>query len=215
MQLRWADLQRWPLCLCSLFHLFSSIPILYVFFVMSLRLRWVDALYCLSQYLFVPIGLDLWSGGGNASPDIMFARLAIGTVTIVILTFFMLFGNVTLKLWSPIIALFCGYIISYFTGQLHFEHALHASWIGLPPFEWPGLEVHITGMHIPLLFAFGMAMMASMIENTGNIMLVQQISTRDFRRVSYDQVQGGLYCDGLSKVAGGLMGNRCAFDLLR
>lgn len=29
---------------------------------------------------------------------------------------------------------------------------------------------------------------------------------RDFRRVSYDQVQSGLYCDGLSKIAAGLLG---------
>jgi hypothetical protein len=37
-------------------------------------------------------------------------------------------------------------------------------------------------------------------------MLVQQVSLRDFRRVSYDRIQGGLYCDGVSKVAAALFG---------
>lgn len=71
---------------------------------------------------------------------------------------------------------------------------------------WPGIEMDIGSIHIPLIFAFSMAMLASVIENTGNIMLVQKISKRDFRRVSYDEIQGGLYCDGLSKITAGLLG---------
>ena len=78
---------------------------------------------------------------------------------------------------------------------------------------WPGLELELSGLHVPLLLAFAIAMLISVIENTGNIMLVQQISQRNFRRVSYDRIQSGLYCDGLSKVAAGMLGT--AFRGLR
>jgi NCS2 family nucleobase:cation symporter-2/xanthine permease XanP len=154
----------------------------------------------------VPIGLDLWAGAPDTLPEVRFARLGVGGVTVLILTLLMLFGNGRLKLWSPILALLGGYGAALATGLLHFEHSAGAAWIGLPPLAWPGIETRITTLHTPLLLAFGMAMIASMIENTGNIMLVQQISKREFRRVSYDQVQAGLYGDGLSKVAAGLLG---------
>jgi xanthine permease XanP len=152
----------------------------------------------------VPIGLELWSGGGAAVP---LARLATGGITVMTLTVLMLFGGTTLRLWSPLLAMGCGYAMAFLTGELVFQHATHAAWIGLPTLSaWPGFELNLQSTHLPLLLAFGMGMVASMIESTGNIMLVQQISTRNFRRVSYDQVQSGLYCDGLSKVAAGLLG---------
>ncbi len=100
-----------------------------------------------------------------------------------------------------------GYVAAVFLGQSSFEHSIAAPWFGLPAFSaWPGLDLSAAWGHLPLLLAFAMAMMASAIENTGNIMLVQQISTRNFHRVSYDKIQSGLYCDGLSKVLAALLG---------
>lgn len=154
----------------------------------------------------VPIGLELWVGGADLGRDQTLARLAVGGITALTLILLMLFGSGGLRLWSPILALAAGYGSALLLGQLRFEHAAHAAWFGLPPLVWPGFATHLDAGHVPLLLAFGMAMVASMLENTGNIMLVQQISTRDFRRVSYDQVQAGLYCDGLSKIAAGLLG---------
>jgi len=158
----------------------------------------------------VPIGLGLWAGSSvpeAAASTVSFARLAIGAVTVLTLTLLMLFGSTALRLWSPLIAMASGYGLAFLTGELNFDNTASAAWIGLPELSaWPGLELNIQAMHLPLLFAFGMGMVASMIESTGNIMLVQQISTRNFRRVSYDQVQSGLYCDGLSKVAAGALG---------
>ncbi len=155
----------------------------------------------------VPIGLSLWAGSlrPGASPSL--ARLVTGGVTTLSLTLLMLFGKPKLRLWSPLIGMACGYITAALTGLLDFENTTSSVWFGLPDLNaWPGLETHLHWDHLPLLLAFGMGMVASMIESTGNIMLVQQISTRDFRRVSYDQVQSGLYCDGLSKVAAALLG---------
>jgi len=154
----------------------------------------------------VPIALDIWAGSGvETSARMSLAKLGVGGLTAITLTVLMLFGG-RFKLWGPLVSLAIGYLAAAATGQLHFEHTLNAPWFGLPPLSWPGIEINLGGIHLPLIFAFSMAMLASVIENTGNIMLVQQISQRDFRRVSYDQVQSGLYCDGLSKVAGGLFG---------
>jgi NCS2 family nucleobase:cation symporter-2/xanthine permease XanP len=188
-----------------------SVPVvfLYTFFIRFFRHIITPAVggvvILLIATSMVPIALEIWSGSGPASTRMSVAKLGVGSLTALTLTVFMLFGG-RLKLWGPLLSLGTGYAAAALTGQLHFEHTLQASWFGLPPWSWPGIELHLTATHLPLLFAFTMAMLASVIENTGDIMLVQQISQRDFRRVSYDQVQAGLYCDGLSKVAGGLFG---------
>lgn len=189
-----------------------SVPLIFVytFFIRFFRHIITPAIggvvVLLIAISLVPIGLEIWAGTESMTTDMSLTKLMIGGVTALVLTLCMLFGNVTLKLWSPVISIGCGYIASALTGQLHFEHTLSSPWFGLPPMAWPGIETNISGMHVPLLLAFGMAMLASMIECTGNIMLVQQISKRNFRRVSYNVIQGGLYCDGLSKVTCGLLG---------
>jgi len=190
-----------------------TVPIvfLYTFFIRFFRHIITPAVggvvILLIAVSMVPIGLGLWAGADPASSTVTLVRVGIGAVTVLTLTLLMLFGCTTLRLWSPLIAMACGYGTAFFAGELAFEHAVNAAWFGLPQLSgWPGIELNLNALHIPLFFAFCMAMVASMIESTGNIMLVQQISTRDFRRVSYDQVQSGLYCDGLSKIAAGLLG---------
>jgi NCS2 family nucleobase:cation symporter-2/xanthine permease XanP len=190
-----------------------TVPIvfLYTFFIRFFRHIITPAVggvvILLIAISLVPIGLDLWVGSaGGASNGEMIYRLGIGGVTVLMLTVFLLLGNTTLRIWSPIIAMVCGCCVALSVGQLHFNHAMAAPWFGLPPMAWPGIELNLQVVHLPLLFAFAMSMIVSMIENTGNIMLVQQISQRNLKRFSYDRIQGGLYCDGLSKVLAGLLG---------
>lgn len=197
--------------LASISLMTAPIVFLYTFFIRFFRHIITPAVggvvILLIAVSMVPIGLGLWAGGDGTAAAVSYSRLGVGAVTVLTLTLLMLFGCTALRLWSPLIAMASGYGTAFLLGELTFNHALTAPWFGLPPVSaWPGLEFGIQDIHYPLIAAFGMAMMASMIESTGNIMLVQQISTRDFRRVSYDQVQSGLYCDGLSKVAAGMLG---------
>ncbi|HMM38525.1 MAG TPA: solute carrier family 23 protein [Desulfovibrio sp.] len=192
--------------LATMSLLTAPVVFLYTFFIRFFRHIITPAVggvvILLIATSMVPIGLGLWAGE-TASVT----RLGIGAVTVLILTLMMLFAPPALRLWGPLLAMGGGYGAAALTGELHFEHAVHAAWFGLPQLSaWPGLELDLHSAHLPLFLAFGMGMVASMIESTGNIMLVQQISTRDFRRVSYDRVQGGLYCDGLSKITAALLG---------
>ncbi|OGR38159.1 MAG: hypothetical protein A2051_03155 [Desulfovibrionales bacterium GWA2_65_9] len=190
-----------------------SVPVvfLYTFFIRFFRHIITPAVggvvVLLIAMSMVPIGLGLWAGDLTSGASVSLARVGTGAVTVLSLALLMLFGRPALRLWSPLIAMACGYATAFACGEVSFANTLRGAWFGLPLLSaWPGLELDIHSAHLPLLLTFGMGMIASMIESTGNIMLVQQISTRDFRRVSYDQVQSGLYCDGLSKVAAGLMG---------
>ncbi|MBG0777461.1 MAG: hypothetical protein H0S85_13635 [Desulfovibrionaceae bacterium] len=195
--------------LATMTLLTAPLVFLYTFFIRFFRHIITPAVggvvILLIAVAMVPISLDLWAGEPTARAAPM-ATLGVGGLTILVLTGLMLFGNAALRIWSPLLALACGCAAALAAGQLHMTRAAALPWFGLPPLAWPGIETHLSVGHVPLLLAFAMAMLVSVIENTGNIMLVQQISLRNFRRVSYDRIQGGLYCDGLSKVVAGLLG---------
>ena len=117
----------------------------------------------------------------------------------------MLFGNRTLRLWTPLLALGAGYLLSWALGLLELHQFSASSWIGLPGMHWPGLVTDLNMSHLPIFAAFFMAALAGSIEGTGNIMLVQNVSRRD-KKISYDRIRSGLYCDGLGKFLCGMGG---------
>ena len=154
----------------------------------------------------VPVGLELWQGGSPGDPGFgSLNNYLVGAFTMGTLLFFMLFGNQTIRLWTPIIALGGGYALSFFLGTLDLHHTLASPWIGLPGTAWPGLTFDLNFSHLPLLAAFTMATLAGNIEGTGNIMLVQSVSRRD-KKINYDKIRSGLYCDGLGKFLSGAGG---------
>jgi uracil-xanthine permease len=155
----------------------------------------------------MPIAIDLWQGGGPHMPHYgSYQNYIVGLVTMATLVVLMLFGNSTLRLWTPIIGIGAGCAAAFFFNLFTFEHFLNASLIGLPQGSWPGLTLDLNFSHIPLFGAFAMAALVSAMEGTGNIMLLQQVSARRFRKVDYSRVQGGLYCDGLGKTLSGFLG---------
>ncbi|NCC26311.1 MAG: hypothetical protein EOM25_14125, partial [Deltaproteobacteria bacterium] len=155
----------------------------------------------------MPIAIELWQGGSPDNPGFGSPQnYLVGLVTMAVLVLLMLFGNGPLRLMTPILGLAAGCLTAALFGLYRFEHVLIAPWFGLPSGTWPGLSLDIGLEHLPLLAAFVMAALVSAMEGTGNIMLLQQISLRRFRKVDYRRVQHGLYADSLSKCLAGLAG---------
>ncbi len=155
----------------------------------------------------IPIGLDLWMGADSSLPSFgSGASYLTGTVTIVALMVLMITGNRVIRLWTPIIGMGVGYLTAWSFGLLELTHFHSAPLFGMPQGHWSGIAVDLDIKHLPLAAAFLMVALVSAIEGTGNIMLVQKVSERDFHKVRYDRVQGGLFCDGLVKLLAGVAG---------
>ncbi len=155
----------------------------------------------------MPIAIDLWQGGGPDMPHFgTYRNYLAGLITMTVLVLLMLFGNSTIRLWTPILGIGAGCTAAYFFGLFTFEHSHSSPFFGLPSGEWPGLTLDLHWAYIPLAGAFFMAALVSAMEGTGNIMLLQQLSVKKFRKVDYSSVQGGLYCDGLCKGLSGTLG---------
>ena len=154
----------------------------------------------------IPVGIGLWQGGDPLGAGFgSFENYIVGFVTMGSLLALMIFGARAIRLWTPLIALSCGYLMAGFFGLLDMHHFNSSAWFGLPGTEWPGLTLDFKAAYIPIFAAFFMATLAGSIEGTGNIMLVQTVSRRD-KKISYDRIQSGLYCDGLAKFLSGLGG---------
>ena len=81
-----------------------------------------------------------------------------------------------------------------------------AGWFGLPQADWPGIEMRFQADHWPVFIAFLIATVAGTIETVGDVVAVQKVSKRNFRKVDYDSVQGALYADGVGNFLAGLAG---------
>ncbi len=155
----------------------------------------------------MPIAIELWQGGDPAVPGFgNMPHYLTGAATLVPLLGLMLFGNTLLRLWTPLLAIASGCAAAWLFGLFHFSHFHASPWFGLPQGSPPGLSFDLQLAHLPLLASFVMASLVSAMEGTGNIMLLQQLSQRDYRKVDYARVQGGLYADGMGKLLAGMTG---------
>lgn len=155
----------------------------------------------------MPIAIALWQGGGPDMPHFgTYRNYLTGLITISVLVLLMLFGNSTIRLWTPILGIGAGCMAAWFLGLFAFDHFSNSSLFGLPQGNWPGLTLDLQWSYLPLLAAFFMAALVSAMEGTGSIMLLHQLSLKKFRKIDYSRVQGGLYCDGLCKGLAGIAG---------
>lgn len=189
----------------------APVVLLYAYFLRYLRHIVTPAIggvvVMLVAVALVPIGLEQWMGGAPSLPSYGSAAACItGVITIFTLTVLLLLGNNAIRLWTPIIGLVAGYLSAWHFGFLDLTHFHSAPVFGLPRGEWPGLATDLKWEHAPLAAAFLIAALVSAMEGTGNIMLVQQVSERHFHKIKYENIQGGLFCDGLGKLLAGLSG---------
>lgn len=154
----------------------------------------------------VPVGLHEWVGKEGSAFHGSAEHLLIGTSAMWILLGLSLFGNRTLRLWCPLLGFGGGFLVSWMTGLVNFDHLAGYAWLGALPGKWPGLTFDLHMDHLPLLIALAVLTVINGVQAIGNSMAVQAISHRVPRRIDYDVVQGTMYGDALGNVASGLLG---------
>jgi NCS2 family nucleobase:cation symporter-2/xanthine permease XanP len=114
--------------------------------------------------------------------------------------------NGKLRIWSILIGVGSGILLSLWMGYMDFTPIVEQKWIGFPRGEWPGISFDFSGQAFSLLIIFMIATLASSIESIGDAISVQKVSHPDFKKVDYASVQGCLNSDGLSNILAGAVG---------
>ena len=156
--------------------------------------------------MVVPIGLEMWTGPKGKPGFGSMENLAVGVFTFTTIMGIAVFGSTNIRLWAPILGTAIGYGAGLFWGLVDYSHLGSAPWIGLPQAGWPGFQFHLTAEAIPILITFGFATLVGTVESVGDVMAVQRISERNFKKIDYDRVQGCLYADGIGNCLAGLTG---------
>ena len=154
----------------------------------------------------IPITLGLWVGEEGSPGASSRANLLIGLATFLTMLGCAVFGSKRLRAWGLLLGIGSGYVTAALFGQLEMTNLNAAGWFGLPRADWPGIEMRFQAAHWPVFIAFLIATVAGTIETVGDVIAVQKISKRNFRKVDYDSVQGALYADGVGNFLAGLAG---------
>ena len=134
-----------------------------------------------------------------AAPIAAFVTLA--TVIVLVLR-----APASWRLWSPIIGIGAGCIVSIPFGIYDAQQILDASWIGVPFKSWPGIDVSPGVEFWALLPAFIVVTIVGAIETIGDGVAIQRVSNRQQKATDFRVVQGALNADGVGNLLSGLMG---------
>ena len=152
----------------------------------------------------VPLLFDALADVPEGSPDAAAPVAALLTLTTVVAL--VLRAPPAWRLWSPLIALIVGCVVSALFGIYDLSGVLDADWIGIPWGAWPGFDVTPDVKFWALLPAFVMVTIVGAIETIGDSVAIQRVSRRRPRATDFRVVQGSLNSDGVGNLLSGLLG---------
>ncbi len=152
----------------------------------------------------VPLLFDALADVPEGSSDAAAPVAALLTLTTVVAL--VLRAPPAWRLWSPLIALVVGCVVSGLFGIYDLSGVLDADWIGIPWGAWPGFDVTPDVKFWALLPAFVMVTIVGAIETIGDSVAIQRVSRRRPQATDFRVVQGALNSDGVGNLLSGLLG---------
>ncbi len=182
-------------------------------FLLAARLSWLRRIFTpivtgtvimLIAATVMPIVFETLSDVPEGSPRS--AAPVAALVTIVIVAAMVVRAPPAWRLWSPIVAIAAGCVVSIPYGIYEFQQVLDAPWIGIPFDGWPGFDVTPGIEFWALLPAFIVVTLVGAIETIGDGVAIQRVSRRNPRATDFRVVQGALNADGVGNLLSGLLG---------
>ncbi len=115
-------------------------------------------------------------------------------------------GSPSWRLWSPLIGIVVGCLISLPFGLYDLQTVIDAPWVGVSFQSWPGIDVTPGIEFWTLLPAFVVVTLVGAIETVGDGIVIQQTSRRRQRATDFRVVQGALNADGTGNLLSGILG---------
>lgn len=147
----------------------------------------------------IPVAID-WAAGGAGAPDYgSLQNVCIAGIVLVIALFLNNYGKGIFSIASPLIAIFCGYVICGFLGMLNFTPVANAKWVELPQIFKFGVDFNLMGL-LPFIPAY----LVTTIETMGHIVAIGETSGRP---ANSKRISGGLFADGVGSLLAGFLGS--------
>ncbi|MCY4530617.1 MAG: hypothetical protein OXD46_16515 [Chloroflexi bacterium] len=152
----------------------------------------------------MPIVFDSLTDVPDGTSDA--AAPAAAVATLVVVAGLVLRAPPALRLWSPVIGIVVGCLVSVPFGLFDVQAILDAQWVGVPFASWPGFDVTPDVEFWALLPAFVVVTLVGAIETIGDGVAIQRVSQRKPKATDFRVVQGSLNADGVGNFLSGILG---------
>ncbi|MEI6559798.1 MAG: solute carrier family 23 protein [Rhodospirillaceae bacterium] len=131
----------------------------------------------------------------------------LGVATLAVIITASVWSRGSLRTFSVLIGIVCGYIIAAATGQLDLE-ALAWVWFG-SPFNLPSVAAHLPAFSfsLSLVLPFVIGALACSLRTIGDVTTAQKINDANWRRPDMSTIEGGILACGLGNILAGLLGS--------
>ena len=130
----------------------------------------------------------------------------VAIVAVVAVAVLVLRGPPMLRIWSPLIGIIVGCVVSVPYGMYDFQYVIDAPWFGIAFRSWPGWDFTPGVEFWALLPAFVVVTLVGAIETIGDGVAIQRVSRRRPPATDFRVVQGALNADGVGNLLSGITG---------
>ncbi len=152
----------------------------------------------------IPIAVRNFLGITDLSPVINPQVLMVSIATLGIMVSITVWSKGKLRLYSVIIGMVAGYVISFFTGLLPAAHIQQI--FSKPLLALPAVTLLRWSFDASLLLPFAIASLCVSVKTIGNLTTCQKINDADWKRPEMPGIRSGLLADGLGMSLSGLIG---------
>lgn len=152
----------------------------------------------------VPIGVSKFLGINYEGEPIRATCVITATVTLLAMAGVTIWGR-KLRLYSVLIGMVAGYVLSFLTGVLspsQFHRALSSPWIALPLLENMG-EITFKWSLVPI---FVIVSITGALKSVGNLIMCEKVNDDDWREPDAPRIANGLMADSACVAVSGLLG---------
>jgi xanthine permease XanP len=162
--------------------------------------RWFDKWHYL--FIYDLNGVCLFH---PASPELIGRNLLVATLTLLLMVLINIRGRGKLKLYSVLIGLASGYLLSGAVGLLNaaqFNQVLSAPWVAIPYFK----GMFTFDFQWSLLPTFAIVSITGALKSFGNLIMCEKVNDAEWREPDIRRISGGLLADSVCVTLSGLRG---------
>lgn len=153
----------------------------------------------------IPLGASKCFGINYEGEPIRGVNLLVATLTVLIMVGINLRNLGRLKLYSVLIGMACGYLLSAAAGLLtraQFVHVLSSPWVALPHYK----GMFSLDFRWSLLPTFAIVSITGALKSFGNLIMCEKVNDDDWKEPDMRRIGGGLLADSISVTMSGLLG---------
>jgi NCS2 family nucleobase:cation symporter-2 len=153
----------------------------------------------------VPLGVSKFFGINYEGEPIHWMSVLVAAITLFIMVGVNIWGKGKIRLYSVLVGMFCGYILSFSTGIIswsRFHDVVNSQWIALPFLK----NMFDITFNWSLLLPFVIVSITGALKSFGNLIMCEKVNDEEWKEPDMKRIANGLTADSICVTVSGLLG---------